>query len=207
MKRQNKRTGTKSEPPVHLLACGVFKTVVEYLQLTRKFPRLHPIFLPTNLHLQPQELKERFLKEIAVARSRGEPVVCLYGNCFPDIEECCRQLGTIKVPGQHCYEMLLGSERFRRLQDETAGTFFLEKDLLANFEQYCLEPLELYDEEMRACCFKNYRKLLYIRQPRDPDLVAKADSLARFLDLYLEIQEADYSHLERQLFALISGLD
>jgi len=104
-----------------------------------------------------------------------------------------------KVPGPNCWEILLGSERFGQLIEETAGTYFLEKDLILNFEENCIEPLELYDEEMRNYCFGNYRKLLYVRQPSDPDLMSQANRLAEFLELSLEIMDADYSHLERRL--------
>jgi hypothetical protein len=115
----------------------------------------------------------------------------------------CHLQGTVKVPGPHCYEMLLGSDQFARVIEETAGTYFLEKELILNFEEYCVEPLELNDEEMRKYCFANYRRLLYVRQPSDPDLVPKADEYAKFLELSLEIRDADYSHLERELVELI----
>jgi hypothetical protein len=109
----------------------------------------------------------------------------------------------MKVPGHSCYEMLLGNERFEQFIDETAGTYFLEKDLIINFREYCIEPLELDDEEMRDCYFQHYRKLLYVRQPTDPDLVSQAFELADFLELSLSVSDADYSHLEKALIKLI----
>jgi hypothetical protein len=99
--------------------------------------------------------------------------------------------------------MLLGTERFEQFMDETAGTYFLEKDLILNFREYCIEPLELDDEEMRECYFKHYRKLLYVRQPADPDLVSQAYELADFLELSLAVSDADYVHLEKSLIKLI----
>lgn len=89
--------------------------------------------------------------------------------------------------------------------NETAGTYFLERDLILNFEEYCIEPLELHDEEMRKYCFEHYQRVLYVRQPRDPDLVSRAGKLAEFLQLSLEIRDADYSHLGRELVRLIEG--
>ena len=109
----------------------------------------------------------------------------------------------IKVPGHYCYEMLLGSERFRQLIQEMAGTYFAEKDLILNFEEYCVRPLELRDEEMRRHCFGQYQRLLYIRQPSDPNLVPQAGEVAEFLELPLEIKDADYSHLEKELIELL----
>jgi len=107
------------------------------------------------------------------------------------------------VPGDYCYEMLLGAELFQQLIDDTAGTYFLEKELILNFEEYCMNPLELYDQEIRKYCFEHYRRLLYVRQPEDPDLTFQAGEIAKFLNLSLEIRDVDYSHLEKKLIKLI----
>lgn len=130
------------------------------------------------------------------AVERNEQVICLYGDCFPDIGDLCRQHGAIKVPGHYCYEMLLGSECFYRFLEDTAGTYFLERDLILNFDEYCLKPLELSDDEMRRYYFQRYRRLIYIRQPADPELSPDAARLAEFLGLSLHVQDADYSYLE-----------
>lgn len=109
----------------------------------------------------------------------------------------------IKVPGVHCYEMLLGRERFRRIMNESAGTYFLEHDLIEDFENLCLRPLELYDDEMREYFFQHYERVVYVKQPLDGNLVVRANELAAFLDLTLEVEDADYSLLERELARLI----
>ena len=186
-----------------ITACMVFKPALEYLRLEKRYPNLRLTYLPSNLHLRPQELKNRLLKEITSAQERNERVICLYGDCFPGINDFCEEHGLIKVPGHYCYEMLLGSERFRQLISEIAGTYFAERDLIVNFEEYCVRPLELQDEEMRKYCFGQYRRLLYVRQPSDPNLVPRADEVAKFLELSLEISDADYSHLEKTLIELI----
>ena len=199
-----KRNSSKDSGKVtHVIACAAFKPAIEYLQLTRRYPGLRVTYLPSNLHIGPQRLRNYLRNKITAAQKRYERIVCLYGDCFPHIDDFCQQYGVIKVPGFHCYEMLLGSAQFQKIVDETAGTYFLEKDLILNFEEYCMKPLELYDEEIRKCCFDHYNRLLYVRQPSDPDLVAKASKLAEFLDLSLEIRDADYSHLEKVLTELL----
>lgn len=189
--------------PTRIIACGVFKPALEYLQLEKRYRNVRLTYLPSNLHLRPQELKERLLKELTAAQKRNERVICLYGECFPGIDHFCQQHGVAKVLGHYCYEMLLGSERFERLINEMAGTYFAEKDLILHFQEYCVRPLELQDEEMRKYCFEHYKRLLYVRQPSDPDLVVQAGEVADFLELSLEIKDVDYSHLEGKLIELI----
>ena len=186
-----------------IIACGVFKPVLEYLQLGKRYPNLRLTYLPSKLHLRPQELEKHLLREVDKAKKRNERIICLYGECFPDIDDFCKQHGIIKVPGFYCYEMLLGGERFRQLIEEMAGTYFLEEDLIINFVEYCMRPLELQDEEMRKQCFEHYKRLLYVRQPSDPNLLTAASKLADFLEVSLEIRDADYSHLEKSLIELL----
>ena len=143
------------------------------------------------------------LTKIKAAQKRNERVICLYGDCFPGIEDFCEEYGVLKVPGHYCYEMLLGSERFSQLLNDIAGTYFAEKELIQNFEEYCVIPLELHDEEMKRYCFNQYRRLLYVRQPSDPDLAAQVGEVADFLGLSLDISDVDYSHLEKSLIGLL----
>ena len=194
---------TKAAKRTRIVACGVFKPAIEYLRLASRYPHLRFTYLPPVLHITPQKLEKHLLRRISAAQRKDERIICLYGECIPDISNICQCLGVLKVPGHSCYEMLLGTERFEQFMDETAGTYFLEKDLILNFREYCIEPLELDDEEMRECYFKHYRKLLYVRQPTDPDLVSQAFELAEFLELSLSISDADYSHLEEALMKLI----
>jgi hypothetical protein len=186
-----------------IIACGVFRPALERLRLGRRYPGLRVTYLPPVLHTRPQRLEKHLKRSAASAGKRTEQIVCLYGECFPDIREFCRVQGIAKVPGHNCYEMLLGSDLFQSLLDETTGTYFLERELIQNFQEYCAEPLELYDQQMRRWCFEHYRRLLYVRQPGDPDLASQATDLADFLELSLDIRDADYSHLERLLVELI----
>jgi hypothetical protein len=99
--------------------------------------------------------------------------------------------------------MLLGSKRYDNIMKEMVGTYFLERDLILHFDKYCLEPLALQEDEIRRAFFKPYRRVIYIRQPADPDLVPQAEELARFLGLPLKIRDANYSYLKQTLVNLI----
>lgn len=180
--------------PVCLVACRVFAPALECLGLTGR-PGLVVRFLPSHLHLKPRLLRMRLEEELADAAGRGQTVVVLYGECIPEMGSFCGRRGAVKVAGDYCYEMLLGAERYRRIMDRSAGTFFAERELLCDFERLCLQPLELDDPAMRAACFAHYRHLVYLRQPDDPELENKAAEVARLLELEWDVAEADYRHL------------
>jgi len=207
-KNGNKRVNRGGKDATHatrLIACGAFRPALETLKLEERYCNLRLTFLPSSLHVWPDKLKRHLSREVRKAQRNNERVICLYGECFPGIDEFCERRGIVRTPVLYCYEMLLGSEQFHRIMDETAGTFFLERELIVNFDECCLEPLELYDEEMRKSYFKHYKRVLYVRQPSDLDVVPRARELAQFLNLSLEIRDADYLYFEEKLTSLIEG--
>ncbi len=189
----------KAVTVTRIIACAVFKQALNYLRLKERYPKLLVTYYPARLHLQPFKLRKRLQRDITKAGETGERIICLYGECFADINDFCTVQGIIKVPGLNCYEMFLGRERFKQLVDEITGTYFLEESLIVNFEDYCMKPLELGDEEIRRQCFEHYKRLLYIRQPSDPELISNVSEIARFLKLSLAIEDADYTHLEKEI--------
>ncbi len=202
--RENKKED-KPIQTVHIIACGVFRPVLEELKLVERFPGLYLTFLPSNLHNNPNELENYLKKESIASRKSNERIICLYGECFPAIDNVCRQYGISKIEGHHCYEIFLGREKFREIMDESAKTYFLENELIQNFDEYCVKPLELYDEEMKKLFFKNYERLVYVRQPSDPDLMPEVNKIADFLGLTIIVHDADYSNFEKALINLISS--
>jgi hypothetical protein len=182
-----------------LIACKVFADALAYLQLGRRYPELQIRYLPAHLHLNPQRLKGQLAEAVESARSSAETVCCLYGNCFPDIDRTLRTLSTFRPSCGHCYEALLGRRRYERVLDEQLGTFFLEKEMILNFDEHCWEPLELADPQMREWYFLHYRRVLYIRQPMDGSIEGAARTIASRLDLPLSVIDADYSDLNSHL--------
>ncbi len=196
---------TEVKDITRIIACGVFRQFLEGIELEKKYPHIRITYLQSNLHLRPMELRACLLQAVETSRKRNEKVICLYGNCFPGIADFCRESGIPKVSGDFCHEMLLGPEYYRKLIDEITGTYFIEKELIINFENHCMEPLELHDDMMRRYCFEHYQRLVYVRQPADPDLQQKAIELAGFLELSLDVCDSDYASLECELTRIIES--
>lgn len=190
---------------VRLVACDVFRAAIERMGLLASHPYVRPVFLPAHLHIRPRELERALHDELAKARREDERMVVVYGTCFPDMDVFCRRHGIQRVSGAHCFEMLLGSGRFRKLIERETGTFFLERELVDNFDRHCMEPLELHDEEIRREYFRHYRKLVYIRQEEEADVTWRLEQLAAFLELDLEIHPADTRQLRDELERLVAG--
>ncbi len=189
-----------------LIACRVFSSAMDYLGIQQRHPGLIIRYLPAHLHLQPVRLKERLLAEIRQAGGSKRCAGCLYGHCFEDIDEVLETVGAPRIPIAHCFEILLGKDRFRQFVQDQAATFFVEKELVENFEDDCWNPLELFDPQMRRWYFEHYRQVAYIRQPGDPDLTVKVRDIAGSLELDLKVLDADYLELARAVNDLIGKL-
>ena len=96
---------------VRIIACGVFKTALKHLHLEERYPNVKVSFLPSVLHLRPQDLRNFLRKEVESAQQRKEKVICLYGDCFPDIDEFGNEHNITKIPGAYCYELFLAPQR------------------------------------------------------------------------------------------------
>jgi len=190
---------------IRIVACGVFRDALRQIQLQRFHQNVTITYITPVLHNYPEKLKEEILSQIHMAQKAGDDILCLYGRCYPDLDPMLSKAGIRRVPGGHCYEILLGSKCFQRLIDEEAGTYFLEKELVLNFAEYCAKPLELDDPMLRESYFQHYKRLAYVRQPLDPDfIVSRVKEIAQLLDLESLIIDADYSEFRANLFKFLS---
>jgi len=192
---------------IRIIACGVFRDALRRIEPKRFHQDISITYLSPYLHNYPQKLEKEIWHQIHLAKKAGDEILCLYGRCYPDLDDHLYEMGIPRVPGEHCYEILLGSRRFNAIVDEEAGTYFIEKDLILNFSEYCIQPLELDDPLMRGSYFQHYTRLAYVRQPLDPDTVMpNVHHISQFLDLKPMVIDADYSELTANLLKLFSSI-
>jgi hypothetical protein len=188
---------------LRIIACGVFRDALRQIGPQRFHKNTFITYITPVSHNYPAKLKEEILHQIHLAQKAGDSILCLYGRCYPDLDDHLYEMGIPRVPGEHCYEILLSSRRFHAIIDEEAGTYFIEMDLILNFPEYCVKPLELDDPLMRESYFQHYTRLTYVRQPLDPDTVMpNVYHISKFLKLKPMVIDADYSELTANLLKL-----
>lgn len=184
---------------IRIVACGVFESALTHLNFDTRFPAIEIEYLPPHLHNYPFQIQSQLDKIIPRIQEKKEKIICLYGKCFPEIDEYLKERGARRPACDYCYEMLMGLQSFRMIIEKDPRTYFAEKELVMNFDEYCRKPLELDDPQMRNWFFERYRNLLYIQQPEDPPLLTLAESIADFLHLNLLVEKADYRDLAHRL--------
>ena len=147
-------------------------------------------YLPANLHNRPERIAPALRPRLEAAADAGQPVFVAYADCgtggaldallaeFPDVE---------RLPGAHCYEVFAGGPQFMALQDAELGTFYLTDFLARHFDALVWTGLGLdRHPELRDLYFGAYRRVVFLGQAADADLVARARAAADRLGLTFE---------------------
>jgi len=89
-----------------------------------------------------------------------------------------------RIEGPHCYQWFAGTADFEKMMDEEPGTFFLTDYLARHFVRLIWQGFGIEKHpELRDMYFGNYRKLAYLAQTDDADLLQRAKAAAERLGL------------------------
>lgn len=159
-------------------------------------------------HMHPERIAPDVERRLRELRDNYDHIVVVYGDCGSRgaLDEVLERYGIRRIAGPHCYEMY-GGEAFHDLMQEEPGTFFLTDFLVRAFEGTVLKGLGLDRyPELKDDYFRNYERVVYLAQTRDPALRRKAERIADYLGLPLELHETGYGLLEDRIVALMHGL-
>lgn len=162
--------------------------------------------LSAYLHLYPDRIVTELTAKLRELKPRYEKLVVVYGDCGTAgrLDPVLDEVGAARVPGPHCYEMLAGEDLFERIMDERPATFFLTDWLVRNFERAVVRGLGLDRfPDLKSMLFGNYESLLYLRQAPSARLAEKAEQIATYLNLPLEINDVGLGELETRLAELV----
>lgn len=188
------------------IICGALAR--EILDIIRRHGwKVDVIGVPALDHMYPERIAPDVEQRLLTLREQYDRVIVVYGDCGSRgaLDEVLERYGIERVAGPHCYEMY-GGQTFHELMEEEPGTFFLTDFLVRSFRGTVLKGLGLdRHPELKDEYFRNYRRIVYLVQNRDPELVEKAHQIAEDLGLPLEIRDTGYGLLEERLVAMMDG--
>jgi hypothetical protein len=191
---------TATAPKVLIVGCGALAR--EIVALTRDLPNVDVTCLPATLHNRPGGIPAAVRKRIQSRRAGYDRVFVAYADCGTGgmLDRVLEEEGVERLPGAHCYEFFAGRPEFARLTDEEPGTFFLTDFLARNFDRLVIKGLGLdRHPELLSQYFGNYRRLVYLAQTEDPELVSAARRGAARLGLAFELRHTGYGELATSL--------
>ena len=185
-------------PRVLIVGCGALGR--ELVTLTRDLPGVDVTCLPAELHNRPERIPDAVADRIRARGDGYERVFVAYADCGTggrlDRLLATEFAGVERIPGAHCYEFYAGAAAFADLADAEPGTFYLTDILARQFERLIVAGLGLdRHPELLPLYFGNYRRLVYLAQTDDPELVARARAAADRLGLAFELRRTGLGEL------------
>ena len=185
-----------------IVACGALARELLQVVEANGLSHIDVECLPASFHNTPDVIPDAVATRVRAATNRYQRIFVGYGDCGTGgrLDAVCKELGVDRLPGDHCYEFLSGSEAFADLHAEELGTFFLTDYLVKHFDRLVVKAFWLDTHpEMLDAVFGNYRRLAYLSQVDDPDLLDRARSAAARLGLSFEHRPTGLSNLEAQV--------
>jgi Protein of unknown function (DUF1638) len=190
-------SGRSAQDRVLVVGCGALGR--ELVELTRTLPNVEIACLPPDLHNRPGGIPSAVRDRIRRGRAEGfEHVFVAYADCGTGglLDRVLAEEGVERLPGAHCYEFFAGRTNFSALADEEPATFWLTDFLARNFERLVIRGLGIdRHPELEAVYFGNYRRVVYLSQTDDPDLLVLARAAAARLGLTFEHRHTGYGEL------------
>jgi len=158
--------------------------------------------IPAKIHNTPEKIPEAVQQLIQAAKLSYSHIYVAFADCGTGglLDRVLEQEQVERLPGAHCYEFYAGSEAFAILAEQELGTFYLTDFLARHFDRLIMEELGIHKHpELKEMYFGNYKKLVYLAQSDNPELMVMAQDAAKQLDLTFEFHRTDYGDLETGL--------
>lgn len=182
-------------PRVLVIACGALARELRDVIKSNGLAWVDVEWLPAKLHNTPDQITAEVERKLDAAVGRYHKVFVGYADCGTGgmLDAMLARRGVDRLPGAHCYEFFAGSELFARLHDREPGTFYLTDFLTRHFDRLVWEGLGLDRwPQLRDEYFGNYRRVVYLSQVADPQLVLSARAAADRLGLEFEHTPVGY---------------
>ncbi len=165
--------------PVLVLACGAIAREVLAVIRLNGWTHVEVRCLPGKLHNTPPEIARRVDARLSEAEASGryDRVFVAYADCGTGgaLDRVLEAHGVERLPGDHCYGFFAGVERWLAMHEAEPATFYLTDFLCRHFDRLVIHGLRLDDHpELLPDYFGNYRRLVYLAQTEDPELVERA---------------------------------
>ena len=185
-----------------VIACGALAKEITTLIDINQWSHMRVQCVPAKIHNTPEQIPDAVRSLIHKARDKYAHIYIAFADCGTGglLDTVIREENVERLPGAHCYEFFAGSEAFSEISGDELGTFYLTDFLARHFDRIIIEELGIAKHpELRDMYFGNYKKLIYLAQTDNPELMQMAQDAASKLNLEYEYRRTDYGDLEKGL--------
>jgi len=201
--------GASTRRTTLVIGCGALGRELVDLVRHNRLASVEIRCLPASLHNRPDGIAGAVDALIRSVGDRYPRILVAYADCGTGgaLDRVLEAHGVERLPGAHCYQVYAGPA-FDELAAEEPGTFYLTDFLARSFDRLVIEGLGLdRHPELLPVYFAGYRRLVYLSQRDDPELLARARRAAERLGLAFEHRQTGYGGLEAAIAALGASTD
>jgi hypothetical protein len=187
-----------ARPEILVLACGAIAREALAVIAMNGWEHVTVRCLPAKLHATPERIPAAVDAKLTALAGRYERVFVAYADCGTGgaLDPVLERHGVERLPGAHCYGFLAGNATWDAIHEEDPATFYLTDFLARHFEALVVRGLKLdVHPELEPLMFGNYRRLVYLAQTDDPELLSRARAAADRLGLAFEHRRTGYGEL------------
>ncbi len=184
-----------------VIACGALAKEIIALQKLNHW-NFDLRCIPASIHNHPEQIPKKVEEKIIEAQSQGHEVFIAFADCGTggQLDSLIERYGVTRLPGAHCYEFYATADIFKQLQDEELGTFYLTDFLARHFDALILEGMGINKyPELQEMYFAHYKRLIYLAQNNNPELLERAKAAAKRLGLEFELRYTGFGQLASSL--------
>ncbi len=194
--------------PVALVVCGALAADVRRILAERGW-QADLYGVPAAYHMQPASIVAAVDEHLERIRGGYRKVIVVYGDCGTagELDRVLERHRAERLAGEHCYEIFCG-RRFSSLAEQRPTTYFLTDFLVRDWEEVVVREMGLgRAPSLKAKLFAGFTSVTFLRQAPDAILLHKAEGIASYLGLPLEIEDVGTGELESQLERLLSEVE
>ena len=204
--RRHPTAAPTTRPSTLVLGCGALaRELIELVDRNGLGDAVDVRCLPAPLHNRPEAIAPAVEAKLAELAPKYDRVFVAYADCGTGgaLDKVLHRYGVERLPGAHCYAFYAGLAAFDAIAAEEPGTFYLTDFLARSFEALVIRGLGLdRHPELLASYFWGYRRVVYLSQREDPELLAMAERAAERLGLAFEHRSTGYGELGTALTRL-----
>ncbi len=191
-----------------VLACGAIAREVLAVIRLNSWTHVTLECLPAKLHLTPEGIPGAVDAKLHELSARFDRIFVAYADCGTAgaLDRVLDKHGVERLPGAHCYGFFAGNSAWLEMHEAEPGTFYLTDFLVRHFDALVIRSLGLdRHPELIVDVFGNYRRLVYLAQSDEPELVDRAREAAAQLGLDFEHYPTGLGALEPSLVQFVEA--
>jgi hypothetical protein len=192
-----------------VIACGALAREITTLIDINGWDSMRVQCIPAKVHNTPEVIPDAVREVIRRARAEYRYIYIAFADCGTGglLDKVIAEEQVERLPGAHCYEFYAGADVFAELEERELGTFYLTDFLARHFERLIIRELGISEHpELQDMYFAHYKKLVYLAQTENSQLLSMAQDAAQRLQLEFEYRLVGYGQLEHGLKQFQSGI-